>query len=251
MFFNLSKILTFLLDPYFWILSGIILLALTSSKRIRLLLFSGLFALFILSSNTASSLLLSSLENTITTQAIPENIDYIIVLGGMIDLEKSTRSRLEFSSSTDRILEAVKIYHNHPGSKLLFTGGSGSLKQNDGSEAVLIQPFILRQGVKREDLIIEGKSRNTRENALFSKKLIPDFTTKTNLLITSAFHMKRSVGCFNAAGLPVIPVKVDFRSLNSPRDFRDYFPSSEGLGRLALFIHESAGIAAYKWKGYM
>jgi len=134
----------------------------------------------------------------------------------------------------------------------LVTGGEVSLIRKVSNESDdLIKVFLLC-GVKREDIIQEGKALNTRENALFSKKLLDSLDLKEKpLLITSAYHMRRAHACFEKVGLKTDPFPVNFFSFE--RRFSIdllLIPSESAIGIWATVIHEMCGFIIYKIMGY-
>ena len=106
-------------------------------------------------------------------------------------------------------------------------------------------------GVSKKDILIETNSRNTRENAMFSAKIIKEqFPNETPILITSAFHMRRSIGCFKKAEIGVIPLPVDFFTKHVRTDIRDFIPNGGSFSLWSLLTHECLGLVVYKLLGY-
>jgi uncharacterized SAM-binding protein YcdF (DUF218 family) len=98
--------------------------------------------------------------------------------------------------------------------------------------------------------VIESRSRTTRENALFSRRLVEPHEGERWLLVTSAWHMPRSVGCFRQAGFPVVPYPVDYRTRGPQDRWRTFSSLSEGLRRLDLATKEWIGLLGYRLAGY-
>ena len=118
------------------------------------------------------------------------------------------------------------------------------------SEAEIVSRFADTLGVPRNRLILEQQSRNTRENALFSARMVQPKPDERWLLVTSAWHMPRSVGCFRKAGFDVTAYPVDYRT-NWPRDaYRLNSFASTGLGELDIGVKEWIGMIAYRFAGY-
>jgi uncharacterized SAM-binding protein YcdF (DUF218 family) len=105
---------------------------------------------------------------------------------------------------SERVMETVRLSKLYPQASILYSGG--------GAEAPLGKKILIRLGVGQERIIIEDRSRNTAENASFSKIIAVPNQSEEWLLVTSAFHMPRAVGAFRAVGFPVVADPVDFRS---------------------------------------
>jgi uncharacterized SAM-binding protein YcdF (DUF218 family) len=97
--------------------------------------------------------------------------------------------------------------------------------------------------------MFEAKSRNTFENAVFTRDLVKPKAGETWLLVTSAWHMPRSVGIFRRAGFPVIPYPVAYRTFGDERDFRMSVPTLDKLSALELGVREWIGLLAYWLSG--
>ena len=138
--------------------------------------------------------------------------DGIIVLGGSIDADLSAAHGTPVvRSAPDRIIAAAALAHRYPNARIVFTGGSANLISNDAREADFAAAIFESLGIAKSRLIMERRSRNTLENAEFSKALVAPKPGERWLLVTSAFHMPRSVGLFRKAGFAVEPYPVDWR----------------------------------------
>ena len=177
--------------------------------------------------------------------------DFGIVLGGMVSYDHQL-DRLHFHNGVDRLLQAIDLYKKGYIKKIFFVGGSGSIVLKEDKEAIWIKKYLLLIGIPDEDLLIESESRNTRENALFTKKIMQ--TNNLNgqlLLITSAFHMRRSLGCFNKAGLRTEPYSTDRYGGLTKYDLGFLLiPTIDALNGWDLLIHEMVGYAVYRIAGY-
>lgn len=251
MFFYLSKTLSFLAMPV-----TLILLALLLSnfvKRYRKQLFwlgIGLFFLF-------TNLFLSNAlvrwweDEPVAVDSLP-TYDVGIVLGG-ITSDKEPRDRVHTSGAADRILHAVQLYRQGKIKKILVSGGTGKIIADEVKEAILLKRLLLQSMVPEEDILVEDNSRNTRENALFSRNLLQEEAPgQRYLLITSAFHMPRAKACFDKVGLVVDTFSVDFRS-DEHKFTPDvlFIPSSAAIGNWEIIIREILGMTAYKLSGYI
>jgi uncharacterized SAM-binding protein YcdF (DUF218 family) len=136
--------------------------------------------------------------------------------------------------------------------KILITSGTGSLKEPDMKEALIIKNYIVKIGIPENDVITESASRNTYENAVYTIKLIGKDPAKKYLVITSASHMRRSLGCFDKAGLKVDSYVADRYA--GPRKFYiDHLllPKTQALDGWNILIHEVVGYIMYKMNGYL
>jgi uncharacterized SAM-binding protein YcdF (DUF218 family) len=184
-------------------------------------------------------------------QDLPE-YEVGIVLGG-ITSDKEPRDRVHTSGAADRILHAVQLYREGKIKKILVSGGSGKILQDSVVEAVLLRRLLLHSQVPEEDILLEDQSRNTHENAAFSSRILQaKYPGQKQLLITSAFHMRRALACFEKVGQPVDPFCVDFRG-EEYKFTPDVLviPNSGAIGHWETFIREILGMIAYKVAGYI
>ena len=109
--------------------------------------------------------------------------------------------------------------------------------------------FLKGQGVKDEDLLLEDKSTTTYENALYARDALKGREIERIVLVTSAGHMRRAVGCFTAQGFQVTPSACDYRARQTPWSIRQFLPSSQGIAEVDRAAHEWLGIAWYWLRG--
>lgn len=255
MFFVLSKIFWSLAHPLsltaILIAAGVVL-ALLNRKRLSIAAATLAFlVIFVSSWTTFGALILHPLENRFER---PERLDGpvagVIVLGGMfkggINL---VRKGHELNNSADRIVEAAILARQNPQARILVTGGSGALFLDGEGDADAAPRLLMALGVDEERLLLEGDSRNTHENAVFSRRLADPQPGETWLLVTSAFHMPRSVGLFRKAGFDVVPWPTDYRTAgNEPVGLaRDN--AVDSLQNAAMGIREWIGLVAYRLTG--
>lgn len=252
MFFYLSKISTFIIDPVFLLLFFTVLSWIFSRKRFRQKLKS-LFIILVfyaLSTEIVANGLFSILEKAVPPSRLQPPYDSVIVLSGMT---RSTGhpilSNIEFTDATDRILIGIKLVKENKADYLIITGGDGSLTQRNDPEAIALKKFAIEWGIDGDKIIVDAASRNTAENAINSVQIIRKKGFQKNLMVTSAFHMVRAKGCFKKAGLAVDVLPVDFRVARDALDFRAYLPSAPALKLSGEFIHETIGIFVYGLSG--
>jgi len=254
MFFYLSKILWFLVNPGNLLLIGLIIGIVLLWTRWRraghlLLAFCTLLALIASVAPVGKSMRIV-LENRFPVNLeLPEKVDGILVLGGIVN-ETITKSRgqITVGGAISRLIEFAILSKRYPDAKLVFTGGSGKLLSQDIKEADVLEPLLDVLGVDTERMIYENKSRNTYENATLSKALIKPGRDENWILITSAFHMPRSMGVFRKAGWNVIPYPVDYSyAIDEP--LSPVFDLQNGLMNLSSGLHEWLGLIFYRLNG--
>jgi uncharacterized SAM-binding protein YcdF (DUF218 family) len=138
--------------------------------------------------------------------------------------------------------------------KILISGGSGKLTEEDEPEADKFKKAMIMMGIPEDDILIENKTRNTYESAVEVKKMLDSLQIKAEdcLLITSAFHMRRSLACYRKAGLDIEPFSTDFYA--HPRFFYPdglLIPSIDAIMLWHKLFKEWLGLAAYKIAGYI
>lgn len=232
-------------------LLGAILLATRLASLGRKLLIPALVLLAICAFSPLGNLLLYPLESRFppwdTAHGAP---DGIIVLGGSIEAELSAAHGTPVvRSSPDRIITAAALAHRYPNARVLFSGGSANLLSNDAREADYAGSIFESLGIAKSRLIMERASRNTLENAEFSKAMVAPKAGERWLLVTSAFHMPRSVGLFRKVGFAVEPYPVDWRVGGRDDLFSFTNIAIDGLGRTDLAIREWIGLLAYRATG--
>lgn len=254
MFFILSKVLWWVTEPSNALLLllclGTVLLWTKWPRLGRLAVTAAaVFALAVAVSPIAT-VTLAMLENRFPiVEEPPAKVDGIIVLGGVVDpYITAGQGQIAIDGEAERITEFIQLAMRYPEARLVFTGGSGQLLRPKPKEADVALELIARLGIDPERLEIENRSRNTHENVVFSKEMIDPKPGETWLLITSAFHMPRSVGCFRQAGWPVLPYPVDFK-LTGEGVLAPPFSLGGGLERFSTALHEWLGLTFYRLTG--
>lgn len=173
--------------------------------------------------------------------------DGVVVLGGPIDPDLSLVHGMPVTlGGADRLIQAAALARRYPNARVLFTGGSANLISTGAKEADQAAEVLTSLGVPKERLILERQARNTYENAVFSRVLAAPKPGERWLLVTSAYHMPRSVGLFRKAGFPVEPYPVDWR-VTSIFDFEMF--AVQGLRRTDIAVREWVGLLVYWLRG--
>ncbi|HTV70255.1 MAG TPA: YdcF family protein [Rhizobiaceae bacterium] len=255
MFFEISKVGGFFLQPLNFslllLVLGLILLALGRGRLAFTTTFGALLVLALSAWSSLGSNLMSPLEERFARpDPAPENVTGIIVLGGGLEGSINlARGGYELNSSGDRFVEGAILARRHPAAKLLISGGSGALILVGEGDADTAPRLLSALGVDPSRLVLENRSRNTEENARFSKELANPQPGETWLLVTSAFHMPRSMGLFQKAGFAVLPWPVDYRTAGD--EGIGFFVDNplDSLTKSTLASREWIGLFTYWWTG--
>jgi uncharacterized SAM-binding protein YcdF (DUF218 family) len=253
-FFYLSKIFWLFIQPLnlaiFLLLAG--LFAGLIGRR-RLAATGSVLAFLILALSAWTSLgamMLNPLEERFPRPPLPEKVDGIVVLGGGFEgTINLVRGGYELNSGGDRMVETAILARRFPTAKVVVSGGTGELFLEGEGDAATAPRLFTVLGVTADRLILENKSRNTCENAVFTKELVTPKPGETWLLVTSAFHMPRAKALFDKAGFATVPWPVDYRT--SGREgiglFRDN--PADSLQATTMAIREWIGLIAYWLSG--
>jgi len=253
MFFYLSKLVAFAISPLTWVFVLLIWAWRTKVEtRKRKLFVTSICVLYVFSNSFVADECMRLLEYTSADLKKNEKFEYAIVLGGMITYDP----RLEqpkFLGSSDRLWQTLVLLKNKQVGKLIITGGSGSINHPEEKEAAIVKKYLLKIGIPDSLVIIENESKNTRENAMNTKLILDSLHVKSTVLfVTSAFHMRRGLGCFNKVGITNLrPYCTDRYS--GPRKYEFDFlfiPNPEALNEFTLIIHEAIGYLVYKVRGF-
>jgi uncharacterized SAM-binding protein YcdF (DUF218 family) len=176
--------------------------------------------------------------------------DGMVVLGGSIEADLSAAHGVAVTSGgADRVIAAAALAHRYPKARIIYSGGSSKLISDDAKEADYATALFESLGVSRERLTMERASRNTQENAEFSKALAAPKSGERWLLVTSGYHMPRSVGVFRKAGFVVEPYPVDWRVGGRADLLTLPTFSVEGLAKVDAGTREWMGLVAYRLSG--
>jgi uncharacterized SAM-binding protein YcdF (DUF218 family) len=137
------------------------------------------------------------------------------------------------------------VLRRYPNARILFSGGSGALIDDADAEASFAVLLLESFGIARNRITLEDRSRNTVENAVFSKAIIQPKPGERWLLVTSAYHMPRAIGVFRKAGFPVEPYPVDWRTRRADDGLRPFATIVDGLRQTDTAVHEWVGLAIY------
>lgn len=250
LFFVLSKLIWGFFSPtslMVWLLvlaSLLLWLNYTKAAR-RLMTMMSLLALLVMA-YPVSDWLMYPLETRFQKpETLPKNIDAIIVLGGAENLRLSASwQSAEVGESAERLLTAAALSRHYPEVPLIYTGGSNLVQMpNLDTTGTVSKRLLTQAGIEPARITMESRARNTFENFKLIKALLPE-AEGTYLLVTSAFHMPRSVGIARQQGIDVIAYPVDYRSAAPEQRYLD-FDLSGHLDVLEVAWHEWLGLTAY------
>ncbi len=171
--------------------------------------------------------------------------DGIIVLGGAVNGEASQARGQTIFDEGERMTEAVLLAQRYPKARIIFTGGNGLLALEASTEAPEAKRFLTEFGVDPARITLERKSLNTDENARFTAELVHPGRAQRWLLVTSAYHMTRSMALFEKAGFNVIAYPVAYRTMGAGEHRQWVFDPARNLRTFELAMHEWIGLAAY------
>lgn len=258
MFHALSRIVFFVVQPSsllaILVAAGLVIAMWTRRTRLGLRIASAAFAALVGAGLLpAGNVLLLPLETRFSTVAAPEpkdRIAAIILLGGFEDgWVSSGRSGLAVNESAERLTEGVRLAKRLPGARVVFTGASGSVLQREPDPGGPVSRFLEDMGIGRDRIVLESRSRNTYENAVYTRELLRLRPGERVAIVTSAYHMPRAMGVFRRAGYDAMAYPVDYRT-RGPEDMTrmfERFPA--GLERLDLAAREWIGLVAYSLTG--
>lgn len=261
MFVILSKILPPLFYPL-GLACLILIFALIFFRSPRLARSATLIALLLLwlgGNRLFSYQLARSLEWQYLPQASYPPADAIVVLGGGTLSANYPRIMPEVNGAGDRLFYAAKLYQQGSAPLILLSGGTINWYTPDEGPARDMAELMTMLGVPQSSLLLEGKSRNTFENAQMSREILQPMGINRILLVTSALHMPRSVKVFQSQGFEVIPAPTDYTvtqsgwqtmtQINPMSIFLNLIPSAENLALTTRSLKEYIGMFAYRWLG--
>lgn len=254
MFFVLSKVLSFLTNPLVYIMGLFLFSVFIRKAHLKKRFFWIGFSLLLFFSN---DFIANEVMNLWEVKATPyaqinKVYDWGIVLTGVTHNDRQPDDRVYFHHGADRVLHTIELYKKGIIKKVMISGGTGRLITAARPEADELLAVMLLAGVPVNDIHTENGSRNTHESALEVKELMKAETGSRVLLITSAFHMRRSHACFEKAGIKTDVFSTDFYT--HPRYFTPdvlFIPKADAINLWQKIFKEWTGIIAYWAAGYI
>ncbi|MGG6267413.1 YdcF family protein [Leptolyngbya sp. AN03gr2] len=262
MFLFLSKLLPIFIYPLG--LSCVLLiltfvLILRKRSRLALIPITLTFLILALSSSAwISNALVQSLEFQYITQGEIPTADAIVVLGGATESALPPRPWIEIREEGDRVLYAGKLYRDKKAPRLILSGGRVDWRPSSTSEAEDMAILLETMGVPRSAMLLESRSLNTRENAVYTQEIMQTQKIQKILLVTSAMHMPRSMLIFKKLGIDAIPAPTDYMTSFADRGARssleatilDTLPDADQIRRTTRALKEYIGILIYRLRGW-
>ncbi|WBO85759.1 YdcF family protein [Hymenobacter yonginensis] len=254
MFFVLSKLLDFVLSPAVWLVVLLLAAVLVRQPARRRQLLLATLALLLLLTNPGliNEALLAWELPPVRLRQLPPRADAAVLLTGITSVSKSPHDRVYLHEGADRLTNALWLWRAGRVRYILVSGGSGAMLQKAHTEAADLITLLHLAGVPDSAIIKEDQSRNTRENALFTRRITQARSElDTLILVTSAFHQRRALGCFAQVGLHPQPFPAGYYSTDRAAT-PDYWlmPDPQALSRWSLLLHEISGYVVYKVLGY-
>ncbi len=248
MFFIASKVLWFLVAPVNLLLE-VALAAIWFGRRAIVVLC--LVTLLTIGATPIGAWMIEPLEDRFPPPPADMPAPYgIIVLGGAIDDEMGlARGQVSLGEGAERLTQTVILSRRFPDARVVYTGGNNSLHGAESNEATDARKLLTALGVDPQRIAIETASRNTDENARFTRDKLQPTATQRWLLITSAWHMPRSMGLFRRAGFNVTAFPVDYRSTGGKGDWQFNNGPMRGLRIFDVAAHEWTGLFFYWLSG--
>jgi len=251
MFFVLSKVLGFFALPSNIAATlatlGIVLLFTRFNRAGRRIAALGVALLLLAGLSPLGNALMLPLEDRFPawdpTHGPPTGM---VVLGGAIGPEvAAARGEPDLNEAAERITATAELARKYPAARIIYSGGNARLVLTGAIEADYAVGLLESLGVPRARIETEGKSRNTIENAQFSKELAAPKPGERWLLVTSAFHMPRAIGVFRHVGFAVEAYPVDWRTRGAIDLAIPFDSLAAGLRRTDTAMREWAGLVAY------
>ncbi|MGU3494914.1 YdcF family protein [Xanthobacteraceae bacterium A53D] len=254
-FFTISKVGWLLAAPsnllVFTLLMGLLLRAADVRRPAFVLVGLATTGLLVFGFSPIANYLISPLEERFPPfKDDGRPVAGIILLGGAeVPDVALARGMPAMNDAGERMIAFAMLARQYPEARLVFSGGSADLDTDRDMEADAVRLGLRDLGVDLDRVTFERRSRNTAENAAFTRELIQPEPGARWLLVTSAFHMPRAVGCFRQVGFPVTAYPVDYRTI-SPRALDGPFPRiAVGLDFTDLAAKEWLGLFAYYMSG--
>jgi uncharacterized SAM-binding protein YcdF (DUF218 family) len=268
MFFEASKLLSLVLlpFPFFYFVGLFGLLAARSAPRgkkggrpvVALLIY---LVFGFISTDYAANRLLRFLEDRfpVPSVAAAPKADMVFVLGGMSNTLAKVDAEPQFTDGVDRLLMALELFRSGRASYFVLTGKSSLLDHKGPAESQDLRDYLVRHGIAADRILIETESRNTAENFLAGLKLAKEHNLHSLFLVTSAFHMYRSMATLDRvraehyAGekFEVIPFPCDYRSDRIESGIEAYVPSAHAMFKSSIALKEYMGLVGYAARGYI
>ncbi|WP_348623157.1 YdcF family protein [Paenibacillus peoriae] len=249
MIYIIKFLYSFVLPPGLFILvmAGLVVWLWKRARIPAVVLLLVTLLLYVSSTNLAGDLLISSLEKQYPQPRTVQG-DVIVVLGG-----GATQGTPDINgqgnllgSAANRLLTAARL-HEATGLPILFSGGQ--VFGDSGNEANIAQRQLLELGIPAKDILIENRSLNTQQNAVYTSQILGKHQLTRPVLVTSAFHMPRAALEFQRAGMQAIAYPTDYLASEKLSLYAGKLsPSAGAMSTTGTALKEYLGILALKLK---
>lgn len=260
MFFVLSKVLDVFLSPYTW---GLLLIATAIPWRRarrdarwgwrRIAGAAGLGILLVFSLEPVSNALQYRLEHTTPSTYRPDiSYDVVVLLGGLGDERVAMETgQPAYNDNVERLVTTHRLLADSRARFAIVSGGPEYPELKEHSEARVLSRQLIAWGIAPSRVILEDEARNTHENAVYSQRIVMERGFEKVLIVTSAFHMRRAAECFEAVGMKVDRLAVDFRAHRADgAGSTSWLPRAVHLAHSTGALREMAGLWIYRLQGY-
>jgi uncharacterized SAM-binding protein YcdF (DUF218 family) len=247
MYFILSKILLFILLPLYWVV-GLLLIALLhkNAKTRKRFLAAAIIVLYVFTAPFFFKIVANIWDVKTPMVADTKKYSCVILLGGF---SSSAPNGGSFNGSADRFIQAAKLMSTKQASHILISGGNGQLIPGEFREAAWVRTQLLKFNIPDSLILVENNSKNTIENAKFSKILLEKrHLPPPYLLVTSAFHLRRSLMIFKKAGIDVVPYASNYLTGGVGFGIDNFLPEAQTLTRWELYTKEMVGYVVNYFK---
>lgn len=257
MFFYLSKRLDVLLSPFTWALVLLVLAlpwrraSLRTWKRKRAFGILGVLVLVLFGLSPVSEALMRSSERVPSTFRKDVTYDAVVLLGGVTDeLVQSQTGQPAYNDNVERLVMTFRLLHEGRAKIAIVSGAAMDPALEKFGEARVLADQLVEWGIDRERVVVEPKARNTRENATYSAEIVRARGLTTVLVVTSAFHIPRSIDCFRAVDMTVDVLPVDFRAAPAGGRELELLPRAGELALSTRALRELIGRVVYRVVGF-
>ncbi len=241
MFFIVSKVLVWFIYPlsisFFLMIAALVIGHKKKGRLYSTFLFSSILIIYVFSIRPTAELLLFPLEHKYSEERKDiSGADVIVILAG---------------GEGKRIIEGIGLFHKKRAPLVIMSGGSGDIFNQRQKDALLMKEIATELGVPEGSIITETESRNTRENAIYTKQILDRIDAQKIILVTSAFHIPRAYALFKKIGVDAVPVGSGFIVKPTPYDPFSFLPNAQNLKNSSIAIREYVGIAVSWLKGWI
>ena len=254
MSFYLSKILWFIINPFnifiLFIFIGFFSHFFLRNNFYKIIFFFTVMIFIFFAVMPTGKYMIYQLEKKFHSEILfPKQIDGILILSGATNpILTKEFDQINLNGSIERLTESIQLHKKYPKAKFVFSGGSGSLYNQELTHSDVAIKFFIQQGIDVNEIVFESKSRNTFENILYSKKIVNPKPNENWILVTTAFHMTRAINIAEKLDWEMIPYAVDFR-ISKKSSWQPTLNFFSNISLLQTASHEWVGLVAYYFMG--